>query len=178
VSVIYHLRHAMRTRPGKHLSREGVRLAREVGQGFGEFDIVVTSDLPRAIETAIAMGYASDRQVEDLGEMFSADKDLDWTQGCAAFAAAARESRRVARAAERHAEILREIAAALPGHGSALVVSHGGIIELGVVGLLPENNFASWGVSCDYCEGVRLDFTGQTCTGAAILRLADLRPPQ
>ena len=50
-------RHTMRRKPGQRLSQDGIELARLVGDGSGHFDLVVSSDVPRAIETAIAMGY-------------------------------------------------------------------------------------------------------------------------
>jgi broad specificity phosphatase PhoE len=164
----------MRARPGKHLTREGVRLARDAGAGLGEFDLVVTSKLARAIETAVAMGYASERQLEDLGSLFGADDEADWAAGCAALAAGLPGNKRLSRAARRHAGVLQEIAATVPDGGRALVVSHGGVIELGVVGLLPDYDFSSWGAWCGYCEGVRLSFEGTTCTGAQLLRLSEL----
>src|SRR4051812_18346376 len=66
VRTIEHRRHTMRAKPGQHLTQEGVDLARRVGDGMGRFDRVVTSRVPRAYETAIAMGYAVDEQVEAL----------------------------------------------------------------------------------------------------------------
>lgn len=41
---------------GSHLSAQGVALARAVGDQLGPIAYVVTSQSPRAIETAIAMG--------------------------------------------------------------------------------------------------------------------------
>jgi broad specificity phosphatase PhoE len=49
---------------GSHLSQEGVALARRVGSSLGSFASVVTSASPRAIETALAMGYAVDDNVD------------------------------------------------------------------------------------------------------------------
>ncbi len=57
-------RHTYRTKPGQHLSQQGVTLARHVGEGIGPFARVVTSTVPRAFETAIAMGFAVDEQNE------------------------------------------------------------------------------------------------------------------
>ena len=57
----------MRRKPGQHLSQDGVSLAQHVGQDLNPFDLVVASELPRAIETAIAMGFAVDRLDVDLG---------------------------------------------------------------------------------------------------------------
>jgi Histidine phosphatase superfamily (branch 1) len=49
---------------GSHLSAEGVALARLVGESLGPFAAVVTSASPRAIETALAIGFAVDDAVE------------------------------------------------------------------------------------------------------------------
>jgi broad specificity phosphatase PhoE len=171
--VVDHFRHSIRSSPGKHLTREGVALARRVGDRLGDYDLVVTSKQPRAIETAIAMGYASDRQIEDL---FVTDEKIEWGAGFAAFAETMVGSRRVAKAARKQAEIIRSIAAELPQDGKALVVSHGGVIELGVVGLLSDFDYSSWGSACERCEGVRIRFDGETCLGAEVLRIGDLVP--
>ena len=166
----------MRTQPGEHLSQAGVLRARAVGQTLGPFQRVITSNLPRAIETAMVMGYAPDRFEPALSSLFNADGEVDWTEGCAAFAAAARRGGLTGAAAKLHADLLRSVAGELQDGERALLVSHGGIVELGVVGLLPDYDFSSWAPACDYCEGVRLYFEGTECTGAEILRLADLIP--
>ena len=49
---------------GSHLSAEGVVLARQVGESLGPFASVVASASPRAVETAVAMGFAVDDTVE------------------------------------------------------------------------------------------------------------------
>ena len=49
-------RHTMRRKPGQRLSQDGIELARLVGDGSGHFDLVVSSNVRRAIETTIAMG--------------------------------------------------------------------------------------------------------------------------
>ena len=71
----------------------------------------------------------------------------------------------------KQAGLLRTIAASLPADGRALLVSHGGIIEAGVVGLLPEHDYSAWGPACERCEGVLMRFDGDVCTGAGVLRL-------
>ena len=45
---------------GSHLSQEGVDYARKLGATLGPYAQVVTSVVPRARETAIAMGFAVD----------------------------------------------------------------------------------------------------------------------
>ena len=49
-------RHTHRNVPQPHLSQQGVDLARRAGEGLGHFDRVMTSTVPRAFETAIAIG--------------------------------------------------------------------------------------------------------------------------
>ena len=58
--VVEHRRHTMRVKPGDRLSQAGVDLARRVGETMGRYDLVVTSPVARASETAIAMSFAVD----------------------------------------------------------------------------------------------------------------------
>ena len=171
MAVIEHRRHSWREPPGEHLTQKGVSLARRVGETMSEFDLVVTSGLPRAFETAIAMGHAVDRQEVLLADDGDIAAEADWALGCAEFARAFRNGKRVTAACRAQAGLLRSIAANLPAGGRALLVSHGGIIEQGVVGLLPDLAFAPWGRAFERCEGVLMHFQGETCVGAEPLRL-------
>ena len=167
---IEHRRHSWRSPTGKHLTQQGVDLARRVGETMGRFDLVITSDLPRAYETAIAMGYAVNRKEKLLGQLDTGEA-LDWTLGCIEFARAGRDGKATAKACRKHAELLGDIAASLPPDGRALVVSHGGVIEAGVVGLLPDYDYGAFGPACERCEGILMRFDGGVCTGAEVLRL-------
>jgi broad specificity phosphatase PhoE len=169
--LIEHRRHSWREPPGAHLTQKGVDLARRVGETMGTFDLVVTSDLPRAYETAIAMGYAVHRQEPRLGDDGNVGDEVDWTLGCVEFARAFPLGKGVTKACLAQAGLLRAIAASLPPEGRALLVSHGGIIEQGVVGLMPEYSFGSWGPAFERCGGVLLRFEADTCVGAEPLRL-------
>jgi hypothetical protein len=51
-------------------------------------------------------------------------------------------------------------------------ISHGGLIEAGAVGCLPEAEHAAWGGPCGYCEGVRLFFDGEQFVRGEVLRVA------
>ena len=51
---------------GSQLSQEGVNLARTLGGAMGPFAQVVASVVPRARETAIAMGFAVDYEMVTL----------------------------------------------------------------------------------------------------------------
>jgi hypothetical protein len=54
---------------------------------------------------------------------------------------------------------------------ASLVVSHGGIVDASAVGCRPDDDFAGWGPSCGYCEGVRFSFEGDRCVAAELLRV-------
>lgn len=169
-------RHSMRPKPGDHLSQAGVSLARLVGETMRPtFDRVMTSTLPRAFETAIAMGYAPGEQVEWLTTYGDAvEFEVPYPQTFAAYAAARKNGWAVAAFAEEQAYLWREVVLELPEDGAALLVSHGGVIELGAIGCLMAGDvptdFAAWGGYLSYCEGVRLHFTGDKCVRAEVLR--------
>src|SRR5512134_1948647 len=91
-------RHSIRSKPGDHLNQPGVTLARLVGENLGPFDRVVTSTLPRAIETAIAMGFG----VDELNELMSfsgddVEREVPWPSTPAEYAAVIRKGGAVAR---------------------------------------------------------------------------------
>ena len=165
-------RHSIRVKPGPHLSQAGVNLARRVGSSRGAYDRVITSTIPRAFETAIAMGFAVDEQLDQLNEMSNdVDAEIHWAAGFAAFARVIEQGGATARFARAQAQTWRSIARALPDGGRALVITHGGIVEAGAVACLPQADHNTWGPACDYCEGVRLSFNGETFTAAEILRV-------
>lgn len=175
--TIDHRRHAMRTGPGRHLSQAGVDLARRVSAGeFGPVLalLVVTSTVPRAFETAIAMGCAVDEQLEVLSTMSDAAFDeLRWPLEIGALAPVLLGDGVAERFARSQAEVLREIARRLPADGTALVVSHGGIVEAGAVASLPDADHHAWGPAIGYVEGIRLVFDGERCLRAELLRVGD-----
>src|SRR4051812_41754146 len=131
-------RHTMRTKPGEHLSQAGVDLARRVGEGLGPFARVVTTRAPRAFETAIAMGYAVDAQPGDFPQLDAeGESEVAWDAGYAAWCRAVGLGGGAARYAQREAACWRAIVEAVPEGGSALLVTHGGVIEAGAAGCLP-----------------------------------------
>ena len=157
MKVIDHRRHTMRTKPGDHLSQSGVDLARRVGASMGPYDVVITSTVARAFETAIAMGFAVDEQWPALGlQPVEVLDEANWEGGCAEFVRAARLGGPTARYMAGLAEAFQSLVRRVPEGGSALVISHGGIVEAATVACLPDRDFSGWTVSASYCEGVRL----------------------
>jgi broad specificity phosphatase PhoE len=165
-------RHTYRTKPGQHLSQQGVTLARRVGEGIGPFARVVTSTIPRAFETAIAMGFAVDEQNELMSTMGpDVDAEAPWPLPPAEYAKVVRRGKAAARYAEQLAELYFQLADRLEEGQSALVINHGGVVELGAVACLPDADHTSWGSHFECCEGVRLFWEDGNFVTAEILRV-------
>ena len=166
-------RHSKRERPSKHLSQEGVLLARDVGRRIGPFERVVCSSAWRAVETAVAMGFAVD-EIRDELHMDRAEAALPTAVMDLArfdeFAEAAK-SGAARKYAEGLLEVWTQIARSLGKDGRGLVVGHGVTIELGAVVALPDADHAAWGKGLSVCEGVRLEFTRGRVVGGEVLRI-------
>lgn len=64
-------RHSLRKNTGgSQLSQAGVELARKLGDSMGPFAVVATSVVPRARETALAMGFAVDQEMVTLAALW------------------------------------------------------------------------------------------------------------
>lgn len=166
-------RHTMRVKPGQHLSQEGVDLARQLGNTMGPFEIVLTSTLYRAYETALAMGFAIHDQLEELGPPHQG-VELDvgaWDSGFAAYQTAYQRQGAVREYAQEQADLWHSVASAVTDEGSALMITHGGVIEAGTVGCLPDVDCSGLGLVIAYCEGVRLSFDGEKFTQVEVLRV-------
>ncbi|MDE2863202.1 MAG: phosphoglycerate mutase family protein [Chloroflexota bacterium] len=164
-------RHAMRRKPGQHLSQSGIELARLVGDRSGPYEWVTTSPLPRAVETAVAMGFEVNETVEDLARM--PPRTLDgWPLPFAAVYELVGAGGQAAEFAARTLGVWREIVGKIPESGKALIVTHGGIVELGAVAAVPGGPQMAWGGPIGYLEGVRLTFEGDMCQ-CRVLRLPE-----
>ena len=167
-------RHSIRQKPGDHLSQQGVTLARLVGENLGPFDRAVTSTLPRAFETAIAMGFAVDEQ-NKLMSTFGDDvmEEAPWPLPFAEYASIVKRSGAAGKYAHKLAKVYANIMDYISEERAALVVNHGGILELGVAACLPETNFdaPAWGDAGDYCEGARLFWDNNKFIRGEVLRV-------
>jgi broad specificity phosphatase PhoE len=165
-------RHSIRTKPGQNLSQQGVTLARLVGESMGKFDRVVTSNVPRAFQTAIAMGYAVDEEVELIATFGDdVESECPWPASFADYAAAYHRRGATYSYAQRLAGFYVKLAESLPESGSALVINHGGIVEMSAVGCLPSFDHSTLGDYCECCEGVRLTWDGGKFVNAEVLRV-------
>lgn len=174
MSMLEIRRHAHRTKPGQHLSQEGVSLARRLGDEMGPFARVVTSPVPRAFETALAMGFAVDQQTDILASL--PDDAGPWDVGFAGWGQRFQRQPAVTRYGRRLCDLLTGIAGGLAGDQAALLITHGGILELAAVACLPQADHGAWGATCDYCEGVRLTYDGaHGFTHCVVLRIQPAR---
>jgi len=166
-------RHSIRTIPGDHLNQTGVSLARMVGENLGPFDRVVTSTLPRAFETAIAMGFAVDEQIE-LMSTYGSDvgREAPWPLSCAGYAEVVGKGGAAAQYANQLTDAYGKLADYLADGRSALVINHGGILEMGAVACLPDADHISWGSHFEYCEGIRLFWDDGRFVDGEILRVS------
>ena len=161
----------MRRKPGQHLSQDGIDLARLVGAGSGPFSRVATSPLPRAIETAIALGFEVDETDDFLG-LIPTGSGYGWPASFARVSDAVREGGAAAKFARQIAGVWQDIVERIPESTQSLVVTHGGIVELGAVAAVPDEPHEDWGDAIGYCEGVRLTYDGGF-TGCEVLRVPD-----
>lgn len=165
-------RHTGRDKPNPHVNQAGVALARRTGESMGPFVRVFSSPAARCVETALAMGFAVTDESTDL-KPYGDDVERE-VMGETSFADWSRAYKRggaAARFAKHQARFWVQIVSGLPDGGAALAVTHGGVIELGAIGCLPEADHESWGEALWVCEGVRIAFEGDAAKDIQILRV-------
>jgi broad specificity phosphatase PhoE len=178
-------RHAPTKKSGRgirsSLGQPGILQARRLEADLGPFAYVVASDVARTAETAIATGFAVDEVVDMGAEVWEAAQiekgglHAHWEWGAAAFlryAELVAEGGPHAVLARRQAEIWAQARDRIPDGGRALVVSHGGLIEPGVVQACPHGDFTGWGKPFAHLEGVRVIYDGDKVVDVELLRLA------
>ncbi|HKY56044.1 MAG TPA: hypothetical protein VJM08_17140 [Anaerolineales bacterium] len=144
-----------------------------MGQNLGPFDRVITSTLPRAFETAIAMGFAVDEQ-NKLMSTYGREvgEEAPWPLSLAGYAEVVSVGGAAAQYANQLAEVYRKLANFLADGRAALVINHGGVLELGAVACLPDVDHFAWGSHFEYCEGVRLFWEDDKFVNAEVLRVS------
>ena len=164
---------------GSHLSPEGVALARRIGREIGPCDLVLTSPVPRALETAIAMGFAVNDCLEALGDLAPAvsaeighHERWAWEAPFVRFAHVVRQGGSTTRMGEQQREAWTRALESVPTGGCVLIISHGRIIESGLVTCIPDGDFAAWGPPFQHCEGVRMTFDEGRFQGVQLRRVS------
>ena len=153
-------RHSMREKPGAHLNAQGIALAQLVATHSKAFDLVVTSDIPRAIETAQAMGCSVGDIQAELGYLpGNVFKQINWPSSIGDVSEIAATNRDCQSFAQLQSGLWLNIVNKLSPGEKALIITHGAFIELGLIATLPSIDFTKLGHAFGYCEGVRLIFT-------------------
>lgn len=141
---------------------------------MGTFDVVITSPLPRAAETAIAMGYGIDQEVQDLAVVGKgAMAEIDWPMSFSQFTERTRPGTALAQRGSELSALLLRIANEIGEGRSVLLLSHGAVIEMAAIASTPWLDHTTWGPHCGHCEGVRLTVQEDIFVAAEILRVED-----
>jgi hypothetical protein len=115
------------------------------------------------METAIAMGFAVDDVIEALGPE---DQNLyreighherwGWASPFAEFARLIGFGHETAALSHLVSTHFRSMLAQIPEDGRALAISHGRVIECGVLPFVSADDYATWGEPFRHGEGVRI----------------------
>lgn len=160
-------RHSFRKQGGgSQLSQTGVDYARQLGTSMGPFARVVTSVVPRARETAIAMGFAVDHEIVTLAsdEAMYAELELNrWWEAPHPFAVLAEVIAAKGPTWQYACALIalwRDLLTPLPEGAAALMIAHSGELEIALVACFPMADHVTWGGPFGPCEGARLVFGG------------------
>lgn len=174
MKIIEHRRHAKRTKPSPHLNSAGVAAARMLGEGYRPlpyFDLVITSPKWRAVETAVAMGFAVDQTARVLEEVPDVlNERVAWNSGFSSLSDALPERGEGARFLQKLQMFLMSAVEKIPEGGKILIISHGGVVEWSALACLPDEASAL-GDAIGLCEGVRLTWDQGRWTSVKALRL-------
>ncbi len=149
---------------------------------MGPFAVVAASVVPRARETALAMGFAVDQEMVTLAtdpDVYAESAASKWwldDQPFAALASLVNAGGAYYRHAHSLAALWRDLLTPLAEHDAALVISHSGELETALVACLPHADHAQWGSPFACCEGARLTFDDRFCA-VEFLRLWDVGGP-
>lgn len=150
---------------GSHLSLDGVRQARRIGDILGLFEFVLTSTIPRTLETAIGMGFAVDEQLDALGEIsidvwneIGHHERWKWEDPFGQFATIMASGGATATMGKQQHTIWKQAAQQVRENGRVLIISHGRVIESGLVFCFPQATFSTWGGPFQHGEGVELSY--------------------
>lgn len=83
---------------------------------------------------------------------------VGWPKPFAEVARVVGEVAEVGDFAQSQAGIWRKTVQSLPDGASAMLMTHGSVIELGAVACMPSADHATWGEAMGYCEGLRMSF--------------------
>jgi len=147
---------------------------------MGTFAKVFCSDVPRTLETAIAMGYAVDDALVVPPGLMEAAMDVvghherwSWEYPWQTFATYLRSPGPVENLGTWLRQSWIHVLLSVEDGERVLVISHGRVIEIGVIACLPDiptDEFVNWGDALRHGEGVRLSFADGRFGNPVLLR--------
>jgi broad specificity phosphatase PhoE len=170
MKYLEHRRHTERTRPHDHINQKGIDLAKRAAETAGPFHYVLTSTVPRAVETALVLGYEVNR-MDDL--LFHYKPELMDELGNRSFQAivkAIEAGRYTYSYAQDQLNLLREALDEVEDGETVLVVSHGSMVEIGLVAMFPNLDYEKWEKPFTYLEGYRVGYENGEFNDPQILR--------
>ncbi|MHB8548564.1 MAG: histidine phosphatase family protein [Thermoplasmataceae archaeon] len=158
--IIDILRHSSTDGSG-HLSPEGILLAEETGRRLGGYQVVFSSPLPRAVETAKAMSGMIPEVLFELGDVDLLDSLLGMHSipSMESLSRVYRSSTELARLSETLEKTIAKIVGNHENEQKTLIVSHNGIIQLCVVSVMREKSLSGIPYHAGYCQGFRLHYS-------------------
>lgn len=174
-------RHSLRGE-GQSLSEEGIALARRAAEGLlGNFQTCCTSPKARAIETLEAFGVTQHTAVPEFGTLPDELEDhaahvkaLQDRTGCTvleAYMAIPATHLALEAFGQAFFQKILEVGEALHPRHNALVVSHGGSIEAGVLAAMPDWSLKDIGCELAECDGARFIFQHKVFLKIEFVRL-------
>lgn len=170
-------RHTMRDKDNPQINQAGLDLARRVGLGMGPYARVVSSPQLRAVETAIAMGFAVTELYEPVQEQLK-KKRCRQLEKLLPLSLAFRPRAKILqeeKAGRRYGDLLlsqwTDLARRTPNGKTTLVITHGGYIEDSAIACLPAVDHRRWGPNFAYCEGILLTFDRGYFKAGQLLRV-------
>ncbi len=170
MKYLEHRRHTERTRPLDHINQNGIDLAKKVSPEVTAPKYTLTSTVPRAVETALVLGYEVNR-MDDL--LFHYKPEIMGELGDQSFKAIAeaiKSGKYTASYSEDQLDLFKEVLGEVKDGETVLVVSHGSMVEIGLVAMFPEMDHTEWGKPFTYLEGYRVAYENGEFKDPEILR--------
>jgi broad specificity phosphatase PhoE len=170
MKYLEHRRHTERTRPLDHINQNGIDLAKRVAPEVKPPKYTLTSTVPRAVETALVLGYEVNR-TDDL--LFNYAPEIMGEIGDRSFKAIAKaikSGKYTASYAEDQIGLLKEALNEVKDGENVLTISHGSMVEIGLVAMFPDLSHEEWGDQFTYLEGYRVEYENGEFKNPQILR--------
>jgi hypothetical protein len=170
LKYLEHRRHTERTRPYDHINQKGIDLAKKVAETTGPFHYTLTSSIPRAVETVLVLGYEVNR-TDDI--LFHYKPELMGELGRQTFGDIAKAiflGKYTDSYSKDQIAVFEEALDEVNNEETVLVISHGCMVEIGLVAMFPELDHKKWGKPFSYLEGYRVSYENGEFKDPEILR--------